>query len=74
MTKLLQKAIEKARKLPPDEPDASGAIILEEIADEARWAEKFAATQDQLSRWADEVRAEIEAGHASPLELDRHGK
>jgi len=71
MTKLLDKAIEEARKLPPEEQDAVGAIILEEIADERRWAEKFAATKDQLSRWADEVLAEIEAGRTLPLDFDR---
>ncbi len=74
MTKLLQKAIEKARKLPPEEQDAIGAIILEEIADEACWAKKFAETQDQLSRWGDDVLAEIEAGHTTPLDFDRRGK
>ncbi|MBM3732613.1 MAG: hypothetical protein FJW24_03945 [Acidimicrobiia bacterium] len=62
MTKLLDKAIAEARKLPPEEQDTVGAIILEEIADEQRWAKKFAATKDRLSRWAGEVSAEIEAG------------
>jgi hypothetical protein len=64
MTKLLDKAIAEARKLPPEEQDTVGAIILEEIADEQRWAQKFAATKDRLSRWAGEVLAEIEAGRA----------
>ena len=64
MTKLLDKAIEEARKLSPDEQDTVGAIILEEIADEKRWAKKFAETKGQLARWAGEVLAEIEAGRA----------
>ena len=34
MSKLLEQAIAEARKLPPDEQDAVGAIILAEIADE----------------------------------------
>ena len=71
MTKLLDKAIAEARKLPPEEQDTVGAIILEEIADEQRWAQKFAATKGQLSRWADEVLAEIEAGKTMPLDFDR---
>ncbi len=71
MTKLLDKAIAEARKLPPEEQDTVGAIILEEIADEQRWAQKFAATKDRLSRWADEVLAEIEAGKTTPLDFDR---
>ena len=74
MTKLLEKAFEEARKLPPEDQDALGAIILEEIADEAGWTKRFAETQDQLSRWADDVRAEIEAGKTVPLDFDRRNK
>jgi len=69
MTKLLDKAIAAARKLPPEEQDTVGAIILEEIADEARWAEKYAATQDVLENLAEEALEELEAGRATPLEL-----
>ena len=71
MTKLLDKAIAAARKLPPEEQDCVGAIILEEIADEARWAEKFAASQDVLEKLAEEALAEHEAGQTTPLELPR---
>jgi hypothetical protein len=71
MTKLLDKAIAAARKLPPEEQDSVGAIILEEIADEARWAEKFAASQDVLEKLAEEALAEHEAGQTTPLELPR---
>ena len=71
MTKLLKKAIAEARRLPPEEQDAIGAMILEEIADEKRWAKKFAETKDQLARWADQALAEIEAGRTMPLDFDR---
>jgi len=71
MTKLLKKAIAEARRLPPEEQDAIGAMILEEIADEKRWAKKFAETKDQLARWADEALAEIEAGRTMPLDFNR---
>jgi hypothetical protein len=74
MTKILDKAIEEARKLPPEEQDALGAIILEEIADEARWAKKFAETQDVLEKLADEALAELKAGRTTPLDFDRRGK
>lgn len=74
MTKLLDKAIEQARKLPPEDQDALCAIILDEIADEARWTKRFAETQDQLARWSDEVREEIESGKTFPLDFDRRGK
>ena len=71
MTKLLDKAIAAARKLLPEGQDSVGAIILEEIADEARWAEKFAASQDVLEKLAEEALAEHEAGQTTPLELPR---
>ncbi len=41
------------------------AIILDEIADEARWAKTFAATQDVLAKLADEALVELQAGRAS---------
>ena len=69
MATLLDKAIEQARKLPLDEQEALGAIMLEEIADEARWAKTFAETQDLLERLANEALAEFKAGQAVPLEF-----
>ena len=71
MSKLLEKAVEEARKLPPEEQDAVGAIILEEIADEARWAKTFAETRQILEAMADEVLAELRAGRTKPLEFPR---
>ncbi len=69
MTKLLDKAIEAARKLSPAEQDALGALLLEEIADEARWAKKFAETKHILEKLADEALAELRAGRTTPLEF-----
>jgi hypothetical protein len=74
VSKIFDKAIQEARKLPPGEQDALGAIILEEIADEARWAKKFAATQHVLERLADEALAELKAGRTTPLDFSRRGK
>ena len=71
MTKHLEKAFEEARKLPAEQQDTLAAIILEEIADEARWAKRFAETQDVLERLADEALAELEAGRTTPLEFPR---
>ncbi|MBW8874199.1 MAG: hypothetical protein JF614_04495 [Acidobacteria bacterium] len=56
MTKLLQRAISEIQKLPETEQDVMASIILDEIADEERWAETFARSQDKLSRMADKVR------------------
>ncbi|MSO89765.1 MAG: hypothetical protein EXQ89_07370 [Rhodospirillaceae bacterium] len=69
MTKLLDKAIQEARKLSPDEQDALGAVILEEIADERCWAKKFAETRSALEVLAKQADAEIDAGEVWPLEF-----
>ena len=41
MTRLMEKAFEKARELPEDEQDAIASIILREIESEHRWDELF---------------------------------
>ncbi len=71
MTKLLDKAIEEARKLSPEEQDALGARLLEELADEARWAKSFAEHPEVLEKLVAEAEAEIEAGEVFPLEFPR---
>ena len=71
MSKLLDKAIAKARKLPPGDQDAIGAIILDEIADEARWAKKFAQTRPVLEAMVARADAEIDAGEVFPLEFPK---
>jgi hypothetical protein len=70
---LLDQAIELARKLPPEEQDALGAIILEEIAEEARWAKSFAERPDVLEKLADEALADLRAGNTALLDFDRRG-
>ena len=55
MTKLLEKAIEAATQLPPEQQDAVAAIILDEISSEQRWDEAFAKSQDVLSALAQEA-------------------
>ena len=58
MTELLQQALAEMQKLPDVEQDAIAAMILEEIADERRWDEAFARSQEQLARLANRVREE----------------
>lgn len=71
MTTLLDKAIEEARKLPPEDRDAIGARWLEELADEALWAKSFAEHPEILEKLVAEAEAEIEAGEVFPLEFPR---
>ncbi len=70
MTQLLEQAIGEARKLPAPEQDAIAALILEELADERRWDEAFAASQDRLSELAAKVRRDIAAGRVRDVGID----
>lgn len=67
MTKLLEKAISAAKRLPAAEQDAVAAIILKELESEQRWADLFAKSQDALARLAAEALDEHAAGKTRPL-------
>jgi hypothetical protein len=71
MTKLLQKAIQEAKKLPQDEQDAIAALILDEIPDEKQWDETFANSQPQLAKLAKKVRLDIKSGKTKEMGIDR---
>lgn len=62
MTQLLEKALTEVYKLPPEKRDVIAAVILEELEDEQRWNAAFAASQGQLAKLAQKVRADIKAG------------
>jgi hypothetical protein len=71
MAKLLDKVIARARRLPPKEQDALGAIILEELVAEELWSRKFAATQAALEKLADAALDDIKAGRTTPLRFPK---
>ena len=62
MTRLLEQALSHVNKLPPREQDAIAARILEEIADDARWDEALAGSQDELALLAKKAREDVRAG------------
>ena len=62
MTQLLKQALDAVNRLAPQEQDAIAAIILDELADEQRWDEAFARSQDKLANLAKKVKADIAAG------------
>ena len=64
MTTILDRAVSKARKLHPEQQDALGAILLEEMETEAAWDRRFEASQDLLGRLADEALTDVAAGRA----------
>lgn len=70
MTRLLEEAISKVRQLPDAQQDTIAARIMEELADEARWSERFDNSHDLLRRLAAEARDDYESGKTRPLDLD----
>jgi len=71
MTNLLQRAFDEASKLPEDEQDALGRILLEELASERRWEGLFAGSHDFLSELADQALAEHRAGRTEKLDPEK---
>jgi len=70
MTKLLERALDELRKCSEHEQDAIAAMILEEIADDRRWDEAFAATQPDLEKIAERVRGNIRVGLTRDMRPD----
>lgn len=68
MTKLLEKALQEVSRLPDEQQDVLAAMILEELADEKRWADSFARSSDPLARLAQEALAEDQGGNTLPLD------
>lgn len=62
MTQLLEQALSEVQKLAEPEQDAIAALILDELADERRWQESFARSQNQLARLAAKAREDIRSG------------
>jgi hypothetical protein len=71
MTHLLEQALTEVKNLPEPEQDAIASLILEELADERRWQESFARSQDQLGRLAAKVREEVRSGRVQPGGFDQ---
>ena len=68
MTKLLEKAFSEASRLPTAMQNMIAERLLEDINAEAKWDDSFAASQDELSRLADEAVADFQKGKTKPLE------
>jgi hypothetical protein len=67
MSKLLDEAFSAAARLSVEEQDAFARFILEELRSEARWAQAFASSQDELAGLAQEAAADYKAGRTKPL-------
>jgi len=71
MTRLLEKAFEKASELSEAQQDDFAAFILDELKSERRWEKAFEDSQDELERLADEALDEHEAGNSEELDPSR---
>ncbi len=71
MTQLLEQALSEIKKLPEPEQDSIASLILHEIADERRWQERFARSQDKLARLAAKAREDIRAGRVQSGGFDQ---
>ena len=71
MTRLLEKAFEKASELPEGEQDDLAAFILEELQAERRWSQAFQRSQDKLAKLAQEALDEHRSGTSEELNTDR---
>jgi len=71
MTQLMEQAFERVSRLSDDEQNAIAAIILREIESDERWDELFArpASEDLLSRMADEAISEVQSGRVRKLDV-----
>jgi hypothetical protein len=68
MTTVLEAALAEVAKLPPEEQDALGVLLMDEIKSEQRWSQSLAASQDLLKSLAAEALAEHRAGKTKPLD------
>ena len=68
VTRLLEKALAEAAKLPPADQDALARWLMEDILAEQRWQKTFARSQDALAKLADEALAEYDRGETEPLD------
>jgi hypothetical protein len=62
MNPLLEKALAEVARLPDADQEAIASLILDEIAAERGWDERFARTQDQLGDLVRSARAEVARG------------
>ena len=70
MTRTLDAAIAKLAALPPEEQDRVGRWLLDELADDEQWTQKFEASQGTLNRLAAEARTDRAAGRTADVDPD----
>jgi hypothetical protein len=62
MTYPLEQAISAVQVLPESDQNMIASLIMAELADQEHWKKQFEETQPQLAKFAEKVRADIQAG------------
>ena len=70
MTELLEKAIAELTKLPESQQESMAQWILDELEDEARWDQAFAASLPQLEKLGKKALEDYHAGRTRDLNPD----
>lgn len=70
MTRLLERAVQEASKLPDMQQNVIARWLLDELSAEKKWDALFAESEDFLADLADEALKEHRAGNTRPLDLD----
>lgn len=70
MSGLLRKAFDQVSKLDQDEQDSVAKWLLDELASERRWDERFAGSSEGLRKLAGEALDEHRAGLTHPLDTE----
>ena len=70
MTELLKQALSEVEKLPEIEQDGIAAIILEELADEKRWQEKYSLPpKEDVPDW----HSMLQKPDTTPVTVEKSG-
>ena len=72
MTELLQRAFDRASRLPQQQQDDFARLMLAELDSERRWQELFVLpdSEELLERMADEALEAHRAGLTKPMDPD----
>ncbi|MBI5164035.1 MAG: hypothetical protein HY985_09045 [Magnetospirillum sp.] len=67
MNKMLEHAFAEVARLPDAEQETIACLILEELAAERGWDERFAKSESKLAEMARRAKAQHARGETTPL-------
>jgi hypothetical protein len=67
VTRLLDRALAEASRLPDQQQDTIAALILDEVGSEELWRRAFASSDKALAELADAALCEYREGRTVPL-------